>query len=262
MALSRKATVLTGAALVGGTILIGSNASADTHVVVNKGETVSKLAEQYDSSVDKIKQANNLEENKLTIYEGQKLDIPNQRNDEYVGRDRSTAKVINEANYKYYGTNFASTEMQSYSYDNSSQSNNDLYTENSYSEQATINSEKNNYQQSNVVQKAQSELGRPYVWGGNSPQTGFDCSGLVQYAYGLGPNYRTTYQQSQLGQHKYDIQNAKSGDLYFWGSDSAPYHVAIAEGNGQYIVAPAPGQNVQQGNINSYRPSFYIPMNN
>ncbi len=111
-----------------------------------------------------------------------------------------------------------------------------------------------------AVATAQSMVGVPYVWGGNTP-SGFDCSGLVQYSYGLGSNYRTTYQQTNLGAHKYDVQNAQSGDLYFWGPDSAPYHVAIAEGNGQYVQAPAPGQNVQQGNIKYYTPSFYISMN-
>lgn len=111
-----------------------------------------------------------------------------------------------------------------------------------------------------AVATAQAQLGTPYVWGGNQPG-GFDCSGLVQYSYGLGSNYRTTYQQTNLGSHHSDIQNAQSGDLYFWGPDSAPYHVAIATGNGGYIQAPAPGQNVQTGNINYYTPSFYISMN-
>lgn len=111
-----------------------------------------------------------------------------------------------------------------------------------------------------AVATAQAQVGTPYVWGGNQPG-GFDCSGLVQYSYGLGSNYRTTYQQTNLGAHHSDIQNAQSGDLYFWGPDSAPYHVAIATGNGGYIQAPAPGQNVQNGNINYYTPSFYISMN-
>lgn len=111
-----------------------------------------------------------------------------------------------------------------------------------------------------AVATAQAQLGTPYVWGGNQPG-GFDCSGLVQYSYGLGSNYRTTYQQTNLGTHKYDIQNAQSGDLYFWGPDSAPYHVAIATGNGNYIQAPAPGQNVKTGSIQYYTPSFYISMN-
>ncbi|HJA74559.1 MAG TPA: C40 family peptidase [Candidatus Limosilactobacillus gallistercoris] len=125
---------------------------------------------------------------------------------------------------------------------------------------ATQSSDTASANTSSAVATARSMIGVPYVWGGNTP-SGFDCSGLVQYSYNLGPNYRTTYQQTNLGQHKYDVENAQSGDLYFWGTESAPYHVAIAEGNGNYIQAPTPGQNVQEGNIQYYRPNFYISMN-
>ena len=114
---------------------------------------------------------------------------------------------------------------------------------------------------SQAADTARAQVGTPYVWGGNTPG-GFDCSGLVQYSYGLGSNYRTTYQQTNLGAHQYDIQNAQKGDLYFWGTESAPYHVAVAQGNGNYVQAPAPGQNVKQGNIQYYTPNYYISMQN
>lgn len=111
-----------------------------------------------------------------------------------------------------------------------------------------------------AVAVAQQQIGTPYVWGGNQPG-GFDCSGLVQYAYGLDAAHRTTYTQQTMGAHRYDVENAQAGDIYFWGSDTAPYHEALATGNGNYIQAPRPGQNVQNGNINYYRPNYFVSMN-
>ena len=113
------------------------------------------------------------------------------------------------------------------------------------------------YTPSEAVARAQSVEGTPYVWGGNTT-SGFDCSGLVQWAYGLSSDYRTTYQQQALGTHQYDIANAPAGAIYFWGSDSAPYHDAIATGNGNYIAAPDVGQTVPTSSINYYTPSYYV----
>ena len=109
------------------------------------------------------------------------------------------------------------------------------------------------------VDRALSQRGVPYVWGGNTP-AGFDCSGLVQWAYGLGANYRTTYQQATLGSHHYNIFSAPKGALLFFGSDSAPYHVAISLGNGSYVHAPEPGDVVKIGYSKYFKPSFFINM--
>lgn len=109
------------------------------------------------------------------------------------------------------------------------------------------------------VDKALSQRGVPYVWGGNTP-AGFDCSGLVQWAYGLGASYRTTYQQATLGTHQRDVMNAPKGALLFFGSDSAPYHVAISLGDGTYVHAPEPGDVVKIGYSRYFKPSFFITM--
>lgn len=109
------------------------------------------------------------------------------------------------------------------------------------------------------VDKALSQRGVSYVWGGNTP-AGFDCSGLVQWAYGLGSSYRTTYQQATLGAHKRDVINAPKGSLLFFGSDGAPYHVAISLGDGSYVHAPEPGDVVKIGYSKYFTPSFYITM--
>ena len=96
-----------------------------------------------------------------------------------------------------------------------------------------------------VVSAAQSQIGKPYVWGATGPNA-YDCSGLVQYAYSqAGKNVgRTTYQQAGAGQH-ISVSQAQAGDILMWGD----YHDAIYVGNNQYVHAPQPGQNVTQASI-------------
>ena len=109
-----------------------------------------------------------------------------------------------------------------------------------------------------ITSYAMNYLGVPYVWGGTTP-AGFDCSGFVQYVYShFGVNLgRTTYTQQYAGT-KISVADAQAGDLYFWGSYGSAYHVAIALGGGQYVMAPAPGQSVMVGSVSSYTPSFAV----
>ena len=109
-----------------------------------------------------------------------------------------------------------------------------------------------------VVSAAQSQIGKPYVWGATGPNA-YDCSGLVQYAYSqAGKNVgRTTYQQAGAGQH-ISVSQAQAGDILMWGD----YHDAIYVGNNQYVHAPQPGQNVTQASISSYfMPDYAIRVN-
>ena len=88
--------------------------------------------------------------------------------------------------------------------------------------------------------------GYPYVWGGSSPSTGFDCSGFVQYVYAhFGINLpRTTFEQVICGT-PVSLNNIKPGDLVFeFGSSEGPNHVGIYIGNGQMIDAAGVGQGV------------------
>ena len=106
-----------------------------------------------------------------------------------------------------------------------------------------------------AIARAMSVVGTPYVWGGgdaNGPTTGvnggsvkgFDCSGLVLYAFaGAGvslPHY-TGYQYQRGTQ--IDPSQAQRGDLLFWGPGGSQ-HVAIYLGDGTMIEAPQAGQNV------------------
>lgn len=104
-----------------------------------------------------------------------------------------------------------------------------------------------------IVTLAEAQLGKNYVWGGTGAN-GFDCSGLTSYVYSkaAGVNIgRTTYDQVKQGT-SVSMKNLQPGDLLFWGSASAPYHVGIYVGNNQYIHAATPGQGVIKQSLSSY----------
>jgi cell wall-associated NlpC family hydrolase len=107
-----------------------------------------------------------------------------------------------------------------------------------------------------VVQAAKTQLGLPYVWGGgneNGPSGGgFDCSGLVLYAFKQGgaplPGApRTAQTQYAVTAAKalpggFDPASYQAGDLLFYGTADNIHHVAIAIGNGQLIQASTFGE--------------------
>ncbi|MDF7668838.1 C40 family peptidase [Lactobacillus sp. ESL0703] len=104
-----------------------------------------------------------------------------------------------------------------------------------------------------VVNLAESQVGKGYAWGGNGPDN-FDCSGLVQYVYNQagGVNLpRVTTDQVKVGT-TVDMSQLQPGDLLFWGSTDAPYHVAIYVGNNQYVSAATPEQGVVLQTLSSY----------
>lgn len=106
-----------------------------------------------------------------------------------------------------------------------------------------------------ITNLAKQEVGKPYVWGAVGPDS-FDCSGLVQYVYAQsGVNLpRTSQDQSKVGQ-TVSMNSLQPGDLLFWGSTDAPYHVAIYIGNNQYVNAATP----EQGTILQTISSYYYP---
>jgi cell wall-associated NlpC family hydrolase len=115
----------------------------------------------------------------------------------------------------------------------------------------------------NAITLAKSFLGTPYRWGGESPQTGFDCSGLLQYVWGReGVTIpRTSEEQWKVGQHV-DLQHLRPGDaVFFAGTDGPPTdigHVGIYLGDGQFLHAPHTGDVVKISNLNDayYRKHF------
>ncbi|MFF9812702.1 NlpC/P60 family protein [Streptomyces sp. NPDC014006] len=94
-----------------------------------------------------------------------------------------------------------------------------------------------------AVAAARAALGRPYVWGANGP-SGFDCSGLMQWAYArAGVHLPRTSQEQRFAGHQVPLSQARPGDLVVYRSDAS--HVGMYVGNGRVIHAPYPGAPVR-----------------
>lgn len=103
-----------------------------------------------------------------------------------------------------------------------------------------------------VIAAALTQLGVPYRWGMETPGVGFDCSGLVQWAFAqAGVELpRTTSQQILSGVPVDRVEDVRPGDLVFTRSVRSGQaidggHVAIYVGGGQVIVAPRTGDVVE-----------------
>ena len=95
-----------------------------------------------------------------------------------------------------------------------------------------------------AVQAAESQIGVPYVWGGETPGVGFDCSGLTAWSWGQVGVSLPHYSGAQMADSTpVPISDLQPGDLLFYGPGGAD-HVAMYVGPGTMIEAPHTGASV------------------
>jgi len=97
-----------------------------------------------------------------------------------------------------------------------------------------------------VLQRAFALLGTPYRWGGTSPDSGFDCSGLVGYVFRtIGIDLpRVSRAMASEGTPVADRGALAEGDLVFFGKRGHVDHVGIYIGQGKFLHAPRTGRDV------------------
>lgn len=119
--------------------------------------------------------------------------------------------------------------------------------------------------QAAAVSYAESQIGTPYVFGGASPTSGFDCSGLVVWAYGLaGVVVPAGAEQQWRSEPHVTLDKLVPGDLVFFGagpaSDNAvAEHVGIYVGNEAMVDAPHTGAALR---IDTFNASVGAPWGN
>lgn len=123
-----------------------------------------------------------------------------------------------------------------------------------------------NYLRAEIIKTARNYLGLPYLWGGNAPDSGFDCSGLTMAVYRLNGIRlpRSSLEQYEKGD-PVDQTKLNHGDLVFFttrrvGTDfksvpgSPVSHVGIYLGEGLFIHAPGQGKQIR---IDSLEYKYY-----
>ena len=104
-----------------------------------------------------------------------------------------------------------------------------------------------------ALKEAQKYTGTAYRYGGSTPQTGFDCSGLVQWAYAKAGVQlpRVTDAQFAAGNGKpVGRDKLVAGDLVFFGKPGNIYHVGISMGGDKFLHAPKTGDVVKVASLN------------
>lgn len=113
------------------------------------------------------------------------------------------------------------------------------------------------------VAQAMLLVNTPYRYGGNTPDGGFDCSGLVHYVYGQVASTADAHRlprstaQWAAATTPVDDSRLQRGDLVFFNTSGRPFsHMGIYVGGGQFVHAPSSGGTVRKDSVDS---SYFGP---
>ena len=96
-------------------------------------------------------------------------------------------------------------------------------------------------------------VGTPYRYGGNTPDAGFDCSGLIGHVYQTRAALATPRTVAKLQSWGQPVasESIRSGDLVLFAQSEVTTHAGIYVGEGRFVHAPSTGGVVRLDNLNS-----------
>ena len=252
----------------------GSSKSGGSTYTVKSGDTLSGIAHKHGISLNNLMKWNNL--STTLIYPGNKLTVSqNGSSSSNAGSSSSSGSSksgssSSSSTYtvksgdslskiaRQHGTtvsklksiNNLSSDLiivgQKLKVDGSSSSNAGSNSSNSSSSSSSNNASSADYDVNQLVSTAQSQVGKPYVWGGQSPSSGFDCSGFIYYAYNQAGKSMSRTSAQGYYDRSYTISSPQVGDLVFFSGTykSGISHLGIYIGNNQFIHAGSSGVQV------------------
>lgn len=171
--------------------------STTTEYTIQSGDTVGRIAAQFDMTVSSLKKLNNLSSD--LIYAGQKIHV--------------AGLAVTTSTQPAAQSNLAST----------------------------------------VIQEAKKLIGIPYVWGGSS-SSGFDCSGFIYYVFNKAGFSTGRYNAEGFYSRSYDVDQPQPGDLVFFKNTykKGISHIGIYIGDNQFINANDSGVTIDSLSTNTY----------
>lgn len=163
----------------------------------------------------------------------------------FADNDDASDPIAAVANTKDTSTNNNSNENQAPKSQNKANNSNNNNDQSQQSQDAI----------SNMLLQSVSLMGIAYKWGGNTPDTGMDCSGFVRYVFNksLGINLpRTAAEMAKVGK-RVSVDQLKPGDLIFFNSSrGSNTHIGIYLGGNKFIQSPRTGENIQITDLSGY----------
>ena len=201
-----------------------TNSTSTITYTVKSGDTLSRIAVQYGTTVSAIKTLNNLRSD--LIYVGQKLKVTS-----------TTGSGGSSAPNSGSGTNVGSGAGNAGS--------------------GTVTTTPGRADVTVLINTARSLIGTPYVWGGTTP-AGFDCSGFIYYVFNQAGQQLPRTSAEGYYSRSYYVSSPQPGDLLFFENTykTGVSHLGIYIGDNQFIHADSSGVRITDVNNSYYKSHF------